>query len=310
MKRVTAFAPATIGNFAVGYDILGACIEGPGDYATVWRAPSGVKILDIEGVDANDIPAHGRKNTASAALFRLMQELDLDHGFELTLKKGISLGSGLGGSAASAVAAVTAAAALIEPEVDRETLVRAALAGEETATRAAHPDNVVPCLFGGLRLTLSVDPFRDLSLTVPDDLAIIMAHPNQRLETAAAREAVPGRQPLVTITRQMALLAGFMDATYRGDARTLCDYCMDVMVEPFRASLVTGFHETRDAALHAGARSFGLSGAGPSVFALATMDDDLEKIAAAMENGFRAAGVQARVWTSAIRKYGATLCED
>ena len=173
MKSATAFAPATVANVAVGFDILGFAIESVGDNVTVSITddPS-VRITQLlkslsDPLDAP--PLDAERNAATVGLIKLRQDLRLDFGFEVVLRKGIALGSGMGGSAASAVGGLVAANSLLESPLPREDLLKYALLGEQAASGASHPDNIAPCLLGGMTLVISTDPFRYISLPVPED---------------------------------------------------------------------------------------------------------------------------------------------
>ena len=103
LQQATAFAPASVGNVAIGFDILGFSVDALGDRVTVRRTSApGVSIKAITGV-AGELPLEAARNTAGRALLAMHEALAPDCGFEMTIAKGIPLGSGLGGSAASNV---------------------------------------------------------------------------------------------------------------------------------------------------------------------------------------------------------------
>ncbi|HET6656040.1 MAG TPA: homoserine kinase [Gammaproteobacteria bacterium] len=293
----TAFAPAGVGNVSVGFDILGHSIVGPGDRATVRRIDSPtVEIANIEGV-VTGLPLEPERNTAGRALIALRETLNLPFGFSIELHKGIPLGSGMGGSAASCVAALLAANALLDTPLSREELYPFALDGEAIVTGARNGDNVGPMLLGGLVLTT---PERLVPLTVPAAWHCVLVHPHHRIETRAAREVLPATCPMSDITRQTGNLALFLTGCARGDADLVRAGFNDALVEPRRAPLIPGFDAVRNAALEAGALGAGISGAGPSVFAWFTDRADAECAAPKMQAAFGHAGLDSDVVVSPV----------
>jgi homoserine kinase len=294
--RATAAAPASVGNVGVGFDVLGHALVGPVDRVTVERheAPE-VHILGIEGV-VSGLPLEAERNTAGRALLELRDRLELAHGFALRIEKGIPLGSGMGGSAASCVAALVAASALLDRPVPMDVLYRCALAGESAASGAEHGDNVGPMLLGGLALAT---PERLVPIPVPDGLTCVLVHPHQVLETRTARAVLERPFELSQFVEQSANLALVLAGCFRNDLDCIRAGLRDVLVEPLRAPLVKGFAPVKAAALEEGALGASISGGGPSVFAWCTRDRG-ERIALAMEQAFRAAGIDCDAWISPV----------
>ncbi len=292
-----AFAPASVGNAAVGFDILGHTIAGPGDTATVRRlnAPE-VRITAIRG-SVTTLPMEAARNTAGAALIALRESLALPFGFALELDKGLPLGSGLGGSAASCVAALVAANALLREPLTREQLYPFALIGEAVASGGRHGDNVGPMLLGGLVLATAE---RLVPIAVPAAWHCAVVHPHFVLETRAARAALAGHYALAEFVAQSALLAQVLLGCERGDAALVRAGLRDVLVEPRRAALVPGFAAVKQAALDAGAMGASISGAGPSVFAWFETRAEAEVAGAAMAAGFAVAGLASDVHVSPV----------
>jgi homoserine kinase len=227
-------------------------------------------------------------------------------GFSITIRKGIALGSGMGGSAASAVAALTAFNAFLIKPLTLHELIPYALLGEELACGQQHADNVIPCLFGGLTLIQSYQPMKVISLPVPDIYCVIV-HPHLRVETKAARAALSATLALKTHVQQSANLAAFIAALYQKDVDLLAQATHDVLIEPQRAHLVAGFYHVKDAALQAGALAVSLSGSGPSMFAFAKTETAGKTIALAMQNMFKANNIAADSWVSHISSHGASI---
>jgi homoserine kinase len=299
-QAARAFAPASVGNIGVGFDLLGHAIDGPRDVAIVRRidAPE-VRIVAIRGsvTGADALPLEAERNTAGRALIALREALALPFGFEIELEKGIPLGSGLGGSAASCVAALVAANALLDTPLSRDALYPFALEGEAVASGSRHGDNVAPMLLGGAVLATHD---RMIPLPVPDWLHCVVVHPDQVLETRRARAALAEPYPLAQFVEQSTHLALFLTGLQRGDAALIRDGLRDVLVEPRRAPLIPGFAAVKQAALDHDALGASISGAGPSVFAWFASKAQAEAAAPAMRAAFVAAGYDARAYVSAV----------
>lgn len=301
-----AFAPASVGNVGVGFDILGHSLAGPGDRATVRRiAEPAVRIAAIRGA-VTDLPHEAARNTAGAALIALREGLGLAHGFELELEKGIPLGSGLGGSAASCVAALVAANALLDVPLSREGLYPFALAGEAVASGGRHGDNVGPMLLGGLVLATAD---RLVPVPVPASWTCIVVHPHFVLETRDARAALAGAYALGEFVAQSASLAQLLLGCERGDVSLVRAGLHDTLVEPRRARLIPGFAAVKQAALEAGALGASISGAGPSVFAWFEHESHAKQAGIAMAAAFAAAGLGSDVHVSPIAGPAAQVLE-
>lgn len=305
-RTATAFSPASVGNIGVGFDLLGHSVAGPGDRATVRRVDApGVRITAIRGA-TTDLPLDAARNTAGAALLSLAAALGLHHGFEVELDKGIALGSGMGGSAASCVAALVAANALLDSPLPREALYPHALTAESLASGARTGDNVGPMLLGGLVLAT---PERLVRLHVPAAWHCALVHPHFVLETLAARAVLAPPYPLGTVVEQGANLAQVLLGCERGDEALVRAGLRDVLVEPRRAPLVPGFAAVKQAALDAGAMGASLSGAGPSVFAWCTDAATARRAAEAMRQAFAGAGLDSDAHVSPVAGPAAALVE-
>jgi homoserine kinase len=308
----TAFAPASVGNAAIGFDILGFAFPVLGDRVTVRRSERRSDAVTVERIDGDSdgIPLDPERNTAAAALAALLGSSPEKIGFTIRLEKGIPLASGLGGSAASAVAAVVAANALLASPVPRETLCACAAAGEAVASGVAHADNVAPSLYGGLTLVLAQDPPRVHPLPVPPSIHCALVHPHLRVETREARRLLRPDVPLSTHVAQSANLAAFIAGCHTGDTDLIRRGLVDLVIEPQRARLIPGFDDVRRAALESGALGGSISGAGPSVFAWCAAADEAERVRVAMERAFGGAGVESDGWIAPVGGTGAVVVED
>lgn len=307
-KLAIATAPASVGNVGVGFDILGHSIDGVHDRAEVRRSGErGVRISAIDGcVDV--LPSEPERNTAGAALLSLQRALGLDFGFELKLTKGIALGSGMGGSAASCVAALVAANALLPTPLPVTDLYPFALDGEAVASGGRHGDNVGPMLIGGLALTTAE---KLVPIPVPSDWHCALVHPHLVVETRAARAALEAAYRLPQFVAQSANLAMVLAGCFRGDAGLVREGLIDVLVEPRRAPLIPGFSRVKQAALDHGALGASISGGGPSVFGWFERRADAAAAAEAMSAAFADAGLDSDTHVSPVAGPAATLvCTD
>ncbi len=307
---VRAFAPGSVGNIGVGFDLLGHSIAGVRDVARVQRIDEPTVHISAIGGDvagADRLPLEAARNTAGQALIALRSALALPFGFELALEKGIPLGSGLGGSAASCVAALVAANALLDAPLSRDDLYGFALDGESVSSGSRHGDNVAPMLLGGVVMATAT---RMIPLHVPDWLHAVVVHPDQELETRRARAVLADPYPLHVVVEQSAHLALFLTGLQRGDAQLLREGLHDLLVEPRRAPLIPGFVQAKAAALDHGALGASISGAGPSTFAWFASRADAEGAAPAMQAAFADAGYGSRAYVTPVNGPRADLLDD
>lgn len=307
-QQATAFAPATSANIAVGFDILGFAIEGLGDQVTIRRRQDKrIIIQSIQGhADANKLPTCAANNTAGMVAITMQKKLSIEFGVDIEIHKGIPLGSGLGGSAASAVATAVAMNGLLPQPLSNDQLIEFALCGEQIASGQKHGDNVIPCLLGGLQLTTSLDPVKTISLPIPK-IYCSLVHPHMVVETKQARLCLQDPFPLSAIVKQHAYLAEFIASLYTGDLQQLQHSLHDALVEPRRASLIPGFYDIQKAAIDNGALAASISGAGPTLFAFSKDLLTAKKVSKAMQQGFRQHQLNSDIWLSPISLQGARL---
>lgn len=304
----TAFAPASVGNVAVGFDVLGLSVQAVGDTVTAKRTSEpGVRIAAIKGLKL-DLPLDAERNTAGRAVQSLISEEQPGFGVELTIEKGIPLGSGLGGSAASAVAAVVAANALLAKPVEKLALLKHAMQGEAVASGTAHVDNIAPSLFGGLVLTVGIDNPNVKQIPVPPGVSCVLVHPHMELATKQARKILKDHVSLSDVIWQTANLAGFITGCFTNDLRLIGESLEDVVIEPQRQVLIPGFAAVKQAAKQAGALGCSISGAGPTVFAWLPTEK-AEAARDAMIAAFKQAGLASDAWISTLEAKGARLID-
>ncbi len=310
LSQATASAPATVSNVGVGFDILGFSLTGLSDRVTVRAidAPE-VRIGDIDGPHAGSVPDDAAHNTASAALIALRQARGLDGGFEVHITKGVPLHSGLGGSAASAVAAVVAASALLERPLTLSERATFALAGEKAACGQRKADNICPSMMGGMVLIRALDPFDVVRIPVPQDMGAVVAIPDLDIEIQQARAILQDSIELDDYVAQSANLAGFVAGCFSDDRALIARSLQDLIVEPQRSHLIPGFADVQRAAMDEGAMGASIAGAGPSLFALHDRHIEPGRLADAMADAFADAGVDATLLSSPIQGLAAHIVE-
>jgi homoserine kinase len=313
MDSVTAFAPATVSNVACGFDVLGFALGAPGDEVTARfiadspRSAPLVRIDDISGDDGR-LPRDAARNTAGVAAQALLTVLGERRGVALSVRKGLPLSSGLGGSAASAVAAVVAVDALLGARTPLDTLLTCAFEGERIGAGSAHGDNIAPCLYGGFVLVRRASPPDIVRLPVPGGLVAVVVHPDLEVETAAARALLGDSVALADAIQQWANLGALVDALHRSDFALLARSLEDRIAEPRRAPLVPGLAAIKDAAAAAGALGCSLSGSGPSLFALCRGNDVAQRVASAMTDAVKQhIGGAPQTYVSPIAPQGARV---
>jgi homoserine kinase len=309
MDSVTAFAPATVSNVACGFDVLGFALSAPGDEVTArfTGGEGGVRIDDITGDDGR-LPRDPAKNTASVAAQTLLTLVGERRGIALTIRKGLPLSSGLGGSAASAVAAAVAVDGLLGARTPPDKLMACAFEGERIGAGSAHGDNIGPAVYGGFVLVRVANPPDVIRLPVPAGLTAVVVHPDLEIETAKARALLGTDVPLADAIRQWANLGALVDALHRGDFDQLSRSLEDTIAEPRRAPLVPGLAAIKQAAVEAGALGCSLSGSGPSLFALCRDAVSARAVADAMTAAVRRhIGGEPQTYVSPIAPRGASI---
>ena len=297
---IEAFAPATVSNLGPGFDCLGLAVRSEGDRVRARRRDeAGVALLEVEG-DGGKLPREIDRNTATVAATWLLERHAPGRGVELMLHKGLPLGSGLGSSGASACAAAVAVDAALELGLPATVLVEAARHAEGIACGTPHPDNVAPCIVGGIVLIPALDPLRLVSLPVPERLWLALYTPGCSVATADARAVLPARVPLSDTVTQAARLGLLVHALHEGDLALLGEAVVDDIVEPARASLIPGYLEAKAACVEAGALACSISGAGPTTFALAGDELRARALLEILEEAYTHAGVPGRGFVDGV----------
>jgi len=306
---IKAFAPATIGNIGVGFDILGMALGRPGDEVIARKSDTrGLRIAKITG-HGGKLPYEAEKNTAGVAAMRLLEHIgERDRGIELEIHKKMPSGSGLGSSAASAAAAVMAVSELLRTGMSKRELLPFACAGEAMASGGYFADNVAPSLLGGIVLVRD-NPTLDVHrLHVPRSLYATVVYPHLEVLTRSARAILKPDVPLEAFVRQSANLGGFVVGLFNSDFGLIGRSLNDEVIEPQRAHLIPGFYEVKEAALAEGVLGCSISGSGPSVFALSANSLTAENAGLAMQRAFAKHQIESEIFLSPVNQEGAVIC--
>ena len=309
MNSVRAFAPATVANVSCGFDILGFAIDAMGDVVEVReKKDPGLQVVSITG-DGGRLPFEAEKNTCAVAIQAMLDELGQDIGMEIYLEKGLPLGSGMGSSAASAVAALVAANRLLGNPFEKKQLLPFAMVAEKVACGAGHADNVAPSLLGGFVLIRDYHPLDVIKLHVPDGLHCTLLHPHFELKTSDSRSVLRDSVSLKHSTIQSGNVAGLVAGLFQEDFELIGRSLRDVIAEPYRATLIPGFYEVKEAVKAAGALGMGISGSGPTLFSLSKGEQTVQSIIDAAQQVYDSIGLGVDAYHSAINTQGAFVLE-
>jgi homoserine kinase len=296
---------------ACGFDIFGFAIQEPGDTVEIRRRDGpGIVITDITG-DEGRLPRSAEKNAVTVVMLHLLKHLGIaDFGCEVVLHKNMPLGSGMGSSAASAVAGVVALNELLGSPLSRKELLPFAMEGERIASGSAHADNVGPSLMGGFVVIRSYTPLDVFSVPVPKDLYCTLVHPDIEINTKDARYILRDEVSLKNTIAQMGNVAGLVAGLMQSDYELISRSMVDVIIEPVRSILIPEFNEVKKAAIESGALGCSISGSGPSMFALSKGIENARNAGENMVKTFAKAGIDATMHLSGINEGGAKVLES
>lgn len=305
-NKITVFAPATVANLAVGFDLLGLALNKPGDEISVkFVDQPGLVISSITGTGDKILPLEPEKNTAGFSALCLLRHLGKEKlGIEMEIHKKMPFGSGLGSSAASAVAGVVAVNELLGNPLSKKELLGFAAAGEEIASGDYHLDNVAPSLLGGIIFTRNNATLDIHSLPIPKELVVTVIYPHIEILTKDARNLLNKEIGLSKSIIQSGNLGALIIGLHNNDYDLIGRSLEDVIIEPQRAKLIPHFYEVKNAALHAGALGSSISGAGPSIFALSKGKNTATKVGQAMQSIFIKNGITSECFVSSINPQG------
>jgi homoserine kinase len=310
MESIHVFAPATVANVVCGFDVLGFAIHEPGDEVQMKRVSKpGIRITRITG-DEGRLPTDPKRNTVSASVQHYLNAIGQpDLGLEIELHKKMPIGSGLGSSSASTVAGLFAINALLGNPLSKRELVPFAMKGEELACGYGHADNVAPALLGGFVLIRSYDPLDIISLPTPEGLYAAVVYPEVDVPTKDAREMIRSKVLLKDAVTQLGNVAGLVSGLFLKDYELIGRSLVDVLIEPTRSILIPDFYTMRSKALDLGAIGFGISGSGPSVFALCKDQDTASKITQVLQQQLKRSGINSLAFVSAVNAGGPKIID-
>lgn len=301
MDTIKLFCPATIANVSCGFDVLGLCLDFGDEMIITKSKQSGIRITYIIG---EDLPLEVKQNVAGVAGLALLEKINPDFGFEISIKKNIKAGSGIGSSAASAAGAVFGINALCGYPLSNKELVYYAMQGEALASGTQHADNAAPALLGGFTLIRSYDPLDIITLPSPNELYATVIHPQIELKTKDARSVLKENISLKKATIQCGNLGGLISGLYTNDYDLIGRSLHDELVEPVRSILIPNFAALKQAATDSGALGSGISGSGPSVFALSRGYEIAQKTAQALSAVLQQTDIPFEIHVSAINPTG------
>jgi homoserine kinase len=310
MNEIKIFCPATIANLSCGFDVLGLCLEHVGDEMILRKsAKRGITISKIVGAD---LPMETQKNVAGVAGLALLAAYEinfsaLDFGIDIEIYKNIKAGSGIGSSAASAAGAVFGINELLGQPYDRKELVDFAMKGEAIASGCEHADNVAPAILGGFTLIRGYNPLDIIKIESPSELYAIVIHPQIELKTSEMRAVLQPMVSLKSAITQTGNLGGLIAGLYTSDYELIGRSLEDVIVEPLRGKFIPMFDRVKKESIENGALGAGISGSGPSIFALSKGIEVAQKVADIMSKIYDETGIAYDLHISKINDQGIKL---
>ncbi len=310
MNEIKIFCPATIANLNCGFDVMGLCLEGIGDEMIIRKvAEKGIRIIKITGAD---LPLEIEKNVAGVAALALLNSknlkgVEINFGFEIEIHKKIKAGSGIGSSSASAAGAVFGINELLGRPFTKHELVNFAMKGEVIASGSEHADNVAPCVLGGFTLVRGYNPLDVIKIESPSEIYAVVLHPHIEVKTSDSRAVLSPSVTLKSAITQWGNLGGLIAGLYTKDYDLIGRSLNDAIVEPARKHLIPNFDLVKNAAIENGALGSGISGAGPSIFALCKGQAIAEKVAYAMSNAYLDTGIAFDMHISKVNDVGTKI---
>jgi homoserine kinase len=309
MQQARVYAPATIGNIGPGFDVLGLAITNLGDIVEARKTRSpGIEIIRIKGEGGDRLPLEAEKNTAGIAAVKALERIGERGGATLVIEKGIPFPSGLGSSAASAVAGAAAINYLFDGRLSAEELLIVATEAEAAVSGGCFADNTAASLYGGFVVThVENEIIRAVPVGWIPDATIVVAIPEIPMPTATARAVLPKKVPFGDFVTNMANTAMMVAAVAKRDAHMFGGAVDDRIIEPARKIMIEGFDDVKAAALKRGAFGCSIAGAGASVFAVCHRNSAYSRIGEAMKLAFKKHGVECHVHVCNMDKKGTRL---
>ena len=302
MKEIKIFTPATVANISCGFDILGLCLDTVGDEMIVREVPEkGIKITKVIG---QNLPLETHKNVAGVAGLALLEKVDTSVGYEIEIYKKIKPGSGIGSSAASAAGAVFAINELLGKPFSKQELIYFAMQGEKLASGTEHADNVSPVILGGFTLVRSYQPLDVLKINSPDDLYASIIHPQIEVKTSDSRAVLKNQVALKKMVTQMGNFGGLISGLYTNNYDLIGRSLHDEIIEPNRLVLIPEFNKVKKRVIKSGALGAGISGSGPSIFALSKGEETAKLVGQTMAEIYNNTDIDYDIHVSKINQQG------
>ncbi len=302
MDKIKILSPATVANLSCGYDVLGVCLSYIGDEMIIKKTTKkGIIITKMEGFN---LPIEVNKNAAGVAAMALLNKTDIDFGFEIEIIKKVKPGSGIGSSASSSAGAVVGINHLLGNPFTKHELIQFAMEGERIACGSPIADNVSPAILGGFTLVKDLNPLQVLSLPTPDDLYMVILHPQIEIKTADSRAVLPNEIPLKNAVKQWANVGSLVSALYENDYELLSQSLVDVVVEPHRSKLIPFFNDVKAISIKNGSLGCGISGSGPSIFSLCKGKESAKKINQKISQFYKTTSIDFHIFTTQVNNKG------
>ncbi len=305
MKQIKIFSPATVANVSCGFDCLGFAVNDLGDTMTFTKTEQ--KEITITKITGADLPYESNRNAAGAVAKAMLEKHPVDFGLDIEIHKGYTPGSGLGSSAASSAGAAFAVNELLGNPFSKLELTKFAMLGEEIACGSPIADNVAAAIYGGFILVQQYEPLHVIKIPVPDELMLVAIHPQVEVKTKDARDVLPTHIPLEDAVTQWANVGGLISGLYASDYQLIANSLKDIIVEPARKHLIPYFDEVKQTAIDSGALSAGISGSGPTIFALCKGQENAKKVYQHIDNMYQHTGINYTMVLSKINTQGVIL---
>ena len=303
MDSIRLHAPATVANLSCGFDILGVCLDDPYDEIEIKKISKKEVILNSLDSEFSNIPLNPEKNTGGIPAIKIINDLALDFGFEINIKKGIPLYGGLGSSAATAAGVVYGINILLKKCLSNDEVVKYALEGEKISSETPHADNIGPCINGGLVIIKSTNPLKLINIKTGEYYFSII-HPKVKVSTKEARKLLPQEVKLKDAVKQWGNIASLVYGFSTSDSNLIKSSMVDYIVEPIRSKLIPHFDEIKENVLKNNAIGCSISGSGPSIFALSASKQNSLKILSEMQNIYNKYDVKYHSFCSKINNKG------
>ena len=303
MKNIKVQAPATVANLSCGFDILGLCLDKPFDEIEVIKINEKKVFIELAESKYSNIPSDPKKNTGGLPAIQIIKDLNLNFGFNIKIKKGIPLCGGMGSSASTASGVVFAINKILNEKLTDKEMLKYALIGESVSVKNPHADNIAPCLFGGLTVIRDTKTLDIININVPD-LYVCLIHPDISVITQDARDMLPNKIKLSSAVKQWGNIAALVTGFANGDFELIKRSMHDEIIEPVRAPLIRGFYDIKNKSIDLGALGCGISGSGPTIFAICESKTIAERILDFSKNFYKNSGIGCDVYMSKINHTG------